>query len=193
MIHSDNHSDIQLVHRIVAGEKTALNSLMEKYQEMVYFFILRYIHDESLAYDLTQETFVKVYTKAASYNNNYRFKTWLYQIALNLCRDHSRKHAFKTFFSLSNPKQHKDVINSVTDKRSVEKDYELSSEVEILREAIVELPHKLKTALILFSLEEKNQSECADILGVSKKTVETRVYRAKKILEKNLKNNQGNT
>ncbi len=193
MRNSENLSDVRLVHRIVAGEKTAFNSLMEKYQEMVYFFILRYIHDESLAYDLTQETFIKVYTKAASFNKKYRFKTWLYQIALNLCRDHSRKHALKTFFSLSNPKQHKDVINSVTDKRSTEQDYEQSSEVEILREAIAELPHKLKTALILFALEEKNQSECAEILGVSKKTVETRVYRAKKQLEKNLKKNQGNT
>jgi RNA polymerase sigma factor CnrH len=55
-----------------------------------------------------------------------------------------------------------------------------------LQAAISELPHKLKTALILFSLENRSQAECAELLGVSAKTVETRVYRARKLLEKRL-------
>lgn len=55
-----------------------------------------------------------------------------------------------------------------------------------LQAAISELPHKLKTALILFCLEDRSQAECAELLGVSTKTVESRVYRARKILEKKL-------
>jgi RNA polymerase sigma-70 factor (ECF subfamily) len=55
-----------------------------------------------------------------------------------------------------------------------------------LEAAITELPHKLKTALILFALENRSQAECAELLGVSAKTVETRVYRARKILEKKI-------
>lgn len=190
---SDNFSDIQLVEKLIAGEKSALNSLMSKYQEMIYFFILRYVHDEALAYDLTQETFIRVYTKAKSFNKDFRFKTWLFQIAMNLCRDHGRKNAFKTFFSLSTTQQSKEVINNITHKQSTEQDYEQNSELRLLRNEISKLPHKLKTALILFTLEEKSQQECAEILGVSKKTVETRVYRAKKLLEKNLKKHQGIT
>jgi RNA polymerase sigma-70 factor (ECF subfamily) len=60
-----------------------------------------------------------------------------------------------------------------------------------LEAAISELPYKLKTALIPFNLENRSKAECAELLGVSAKTVETRVYRARKILEKKSTANEG--
>lgn len=178
-------SDEQLVIRLCAGENHVLDTLMERYQKPLYHFVLRYIYDEHIACDIVQETFVRVYTRAASFNKQYRFKTWLYQIALNLCRDRGRRNGLRRFFSF-NVGEEKESLYTGYDAR-IEEDNETKEDVALLRKHIAKLPHKLKSALILFSLEEKSQIESAEILGVSPKTVETRVYRAKKILEKKMK------
>ncbi len=176
------HSDAVLMVRLAEGENLALDILMKRYQEPVYYFILRYVHYEELAYDLVQETFFRVYTKAASYNTEYRFTTWLYQIALNLCRDHGRKQALRNFFSLSATEEGEKVNESLIHNARIEEEYDTDAEINELHRLIAGLPHKLKSALILHSLEEKSQASCSEILGITQKAVETRVYRAKKIL-----------
>lgn len=181
-----SQSDAALVKQLVAGEKHALDSLMATYQEPVYFFILRYLHDEDLAYDMVQETFLRVYTRASSYNPKYRFSTWLYQIALNLCRDHGRKQALRRFFSLSDGDSPATVRPEVLHDAQIEARFDTDADVRELQRQISLLPHKLKSALILYALEENSQAACSEILGVSRKTVETRVYRAKKLLEQKM-------
>ena len=178
-------SDKQLVKRLCAGESLVLNDLMQRYQEPLYNFVLRYIHDDHLAYDIVQETFVRVYTRATSFNPEFRFKTWLYQIALNLCRDRGRRKALRSFFSFSEAEERQALFTGYD--AGIEKKNETKDDLAQLQKEIAKLPHKLKSALILFSLEEKSQLESAEILGVSPKTIETRVYRAKKILEKKMK------
>lgn len=180
------NSDAALVSRLAAGENLALDILMKRYQEPVYFFVLRYVRDEDLAYDLVQETFCRVYTRAASYNSEYRFTTWLYQIALNLCRDHGRKLAIRSFFSLSDSKEEGSALSPLVHDAEIEDKFDIGSDIRELHRQIAKLPHKLKAALILYSLEENSQAVCSEILGISQKAVETRVYRARKILEQKM-------
>lgn len=177
-------SDEQLLQRLCAGEKLVLDVLMQRYQDSLYHFVIRYIHDEHLAYDIVQETFVRVYTRATSFNQEYRFKTWLYQIALNLCRDWGRRKSLLHFFSFNEAEEKDSAYTGY--EAGVEEKNETNDEIARLHKYISKLPHKLKAALILFTLEEKSQIESAAILGVSPKTIETRVYRAKKILEKKM-------
>ncbi|PHR30219.1 MAG: RNA polymerase subunit sigma-24 [Desulfotalea sp.] len=178
-------NDEQLVERLCAGEKPVLDVLMQRYQEPLYNFVLRYLHDEHLAFDIVQETFVRVYIRAASFDPKYRFKTWLYQIALNLCRDRGRRKALLGFFSFNEAEEKESHYTGYD--AGIEEKNETKEDIILLQKEISKLPHKLKVALILFSLEEKSQIESAEILGVSPKTIETRVYRAKKILEKRIK------
>lgn len=179
--------DTDLVARLAEGENLPLDILMKRYQEPLYFFILRYVHDDDLAYDLVQETFLRIYTRASSYKPEYRFSTWMYQIALNLCRDHCRKMSLMRFFSLSGSGGHGQVISQIVHDARLEERFDNIIEVGILRKEIARLPHKLKTALILYALEENSQAVCSEILGISQKAVETRVYRARKILAKKIK------
>ena len=182
-------SDAALVSRLAAGENQALDILMKRYQEPVYYFVLRYVHDEDCAYDLVQETFFRVYTRAASYKPEYRFTTWLYQIALNLCRDHGRKKSIRTFFSLSASEEKGKTAPPLIDGAKIEDQFDADSDIRELHNQISKLPHKLKAALILYALEENSQAVCSEILGISKKAVETRVYRARKILEEKMLDN----
>lgn len=179
--------DRALVADIVKGDSTALDRIMTKYQKPLYFFVLRYVHDEDLAYDIVQETFFRIYTKAHKYKPSYHFTSWMYQISLNLCRDHGRKKAFQKFFSISDSQDgEKHKVELAHDAR-IEERYEVSSDINTLQKEISKLPHKLKSALILFTLEENSQAKCSDILKISQKSVETRVYRAKKILSQRMK------
>ncbi len=152
---------------------------MARYEHRLFAFIRRYVGNEDMAYDLLQETFAKLYFSVSTYKSEYVFSTWLFQISLNLCRDYGRKKKLVQFFSIDDPDASFDFADSICDPETIA----LSAEaVRYIQHCIESLPHNLKTALILFALDDRSQEECAQLLGVSVKTVETRVYRARKIL-----------
>lgn len=95
---STSQSDEALMLALQDGQDKALNTLMDRYKKPLFHFITRYTADEDAAYDILQETFFKAYTRAETFNPEYKFKTWLYTIALNLCRDFSRKKKLLSFF-----------------------------------------------------------------------------------------------
>lgn len=79
-----NFGDIQLVERLVEGDKNALYQLYDKYSGALYGVILRMCRDEAEAKDLLQETFIKIWTNIGSYDaSKGRFYTWAYRIARN--------------------------------------------------------------------------------------------------------------
>lgn len=185
--------DSDLIQLVAQGVEPALNEIMRRYKHKLFAFISRYVKDEDAAYDIVQETFIRLHFKADSFNPSYRFSTWLYQIAINLCRDWGRKQKLRQVFSLDAPigddegGSYHDILPDPSS--NVEDLTDLRQNLKTLDQEIQKLPHKLKTALILFAIEENSQETCAEILGVSIKTVETRVYRARKILAEKMAKN----
>lgn len=173
-------SDEALIKRLQAGEREALDILMERYQQKLARFIQFYTGDESNVDDLVQETFIKVYFNAKSFRFESQFSTWLFQIAINKCKDHGRKST-RRFVSIDDEmlatsgaliSQDASPEDATASKHTLAK---LSQEIQ-------RLPEKLKAALVAFAIEEQSQEDCAKLLGTNAKTVETRVYRARKIL-----------
>jgi RNA polymerase sigma factor (sigma-70 family) len=102
---------------------------------------------------------------------------------MNLCRDAARSKQRKQSYateSLDVGDLHRRVPSA---DRPPDADAASRERLAILQKAIEELPHDLRTALLLFAVEGHSQLECAELLGISPKAVETRVYRARKILE----------
>jgi RNA polymerase sigma-70 factor (ECF subfamily) len=180
-------SDQELVERLKCGENPALGELMGRYKHRLFAFIRRYTGSDDVAYDLLQETFTKLYFSASTYKPEYKFSTWLYQIALNLCRDYGRKKKLAQFFSIDDEESGFNFADSSPDPEAIAQS---SQAVRQINQAIDTLPHKLKTALILFALDDNSQEECAQMLGVTAKTIETRVHRARKLLEEKLYKNR---
>jgi RNA polymerase sigma factor (sigma-70 family) len=142
--------------------------------------------NEDAALDVTQETFTKLYFNIDKYDPAYKFSTWLFQIAVNLCRDHLRKnknHVRNVSLDALSEGGSGDWQRS---DENIEASLQSKQQLALLRQEIERLPDTLKEAFILFALEERTQNECAEILDVSAKTVETRVYRARKILSEKL-------
>lgn len=181
-------SDQELIAKLTLGENLALNELMGRYKQRLFYFIRRYAGDEETAYDLLQETFTKLYFNAGSYKPQYKFSTWLFQIALNLCRDHARKNGKKYLLSLDSIDNDGNAIGDTlaADMGDIVSHLDAKRQIAILEYEIQKLPHKLRSALIAFAIEERSQEECAELLGITPKAVEARVYRARKILAEKL-------
>ncbi len=143
-----------------------------------------YLQDEVSAGDVVQETFVRVYFKAGKYEPRSTVKTWIYAIAVNLCRDQFRRLA-KRRGDISFDEDRGDDTggmepidpNPGPGAHAVQND-----QFNLLQRAIDKLPHALKSALVLFALEGHSQKETAEMLGTTPKTVELRVYHAKEKL-----------
>ena len=178
--------DHALVKRLRSGDDFALNEIMHRYKERVYRLAWRYVGNENSALDVTQETFTKLYFNIDKYDSAYKFSTWLFQIAVNLCRDYLRKnknHVRNVSFEALSENGQGDWQRS---DENIEASFLTRQQLTLLRREIDLLPDTLKEAFILFAIEERTQAECAAILNVSAKTVETRVYRARKILSEKL-------
>lgn len=176
--------DLTLVRALQAGKDSALEELMGRHREALFRFAFRYLRDETAASDVVQETFVRVYFKVSRFEPRSSVKTWVYAIALNLCRDFAR-HRSRRAGDLrldAEPGPGRESSVPADQGPLPSEQSERRDRFAFLRKAIDRLPHKLKTALVLFSLEERPQTEVAELLDTTPKTVELRVYRAKKLL-----------
>jgi RNA polymerase sigma factor (sigma-70 family) len=177
--------DLALVQALQAGEDRALDALMDRHQQGVFRFIFRHISNEADAIELTQEAFARAYFNIGKFRPSAMFATWLYRIALNLCRDHSRSQAYRASTQtvstdLSEGEETSRQLRS--NRPGPDKAAENREKLRALDQAISELPEELKSPLILTVLEGLSQIKAGELLGVSAKAVETRVYRARKLL-----------
>lgn len=173
--------DLPLIEALRDNDDSALSELMSRHREALYHFAYRYLRDETAAHDVVQETFVRVFFKADRFQPRALVKTWIFSIALNLCRDQQRRRAKHYYdISLDAPK-----INAAPPPEPIDPSArpddraEEREQVSLLRQAIDHLPRALREPLILFSLEQHTQKETAAILNTTPKSVELRVYRAK--------------
>ncbi len=182
--------DLDAVRALQAGDERALDELMGKYKGPLFGVIYRSTGDQELSRDLLQETFVRCYFGINQFKPKAKFVTWLYSIALNLCRDYarSRRHreARMTQSFTEADLETQSFTHGVT-VVSPDKEVESREALDHLGLEISQLPPDLRSALVLFALEGRSQQECAEILRCSPKAVETRVHRARKILEKKLR------
>ena len=149
---TDATPDKTLIQLVVEGREVALNELMRRYKHKLFAFISKYVKDEDAAYDILQETFIRVHFKASTYSLAYKFSTWMYQIAINLCRDWGRKQKVLQFLSLdaaSGEDDTRSLHDMIGDPSSnIENLSELRQQLRIVDQEIEKLPHKLKTSLI---------------------------------------------
>ena len=178
--------DLALVQDLQAGKDRALNSLMDRHREGLFRFLLRQVHNEADALELTMETFVRAYFNIGKFRPAARFATWLYRIALNLCRDYLRSRAYQYSLQTTSfdapAEEGADTSLFLATGRTPDQRADRREELIALEKAISELPEDLRNAFVLSALEDRQQAETAELLGISLKAVETRVYRSRKLL-----------
>lgn len=155
-----------------------LRWLMDEYGQDVTRLAYTYTKQKPLAEDIAQEVFIKCYENLDKFRNESTYKTWLYRITVNLCKDRLRSWSFKNivlteFF----------VKTKSTDK-SPEIEMVGKEEGRILSEKILSLPVKYREVIMLYYYEEMTYHQISECLNVSLQTIKSRLHRARLLLKK---------
>lgn len=181
--------DEEIISLILKGKTHLFAQILERYQSKVYSTVYHYTQSQEEAKDITQEIFIKVYNSLAGYKSKASFSTWLYRIAVNRCIDWTRKKRLPTISVVGDGTEDEtDILDLVADDGNNPEDLMLRQEnAGLIREAVKALPEIYRTVIVLYYFESFNPQEISDITDTPKRTIETRLYRAKGLLKQNLK------
>lgn len=172
--------DAALVRGVLADDAQAARALVERHRDAVYRLARAATGDAEEAFDITQEAFVSAFGALSRYDQKRPFRGWIAAIALNKCRDRARRRAVRRLLGLPMPDNAAEWI--ADDAPSPETQAASREELAVTAAAIAALPANLKEVLILRAIEGLSQEDTAQALGISKKAVETRLYRARQKL-----------
>jgi RNA polymerase sigma-70 factor (ECF subfamily) len=186
-----DREDWELAEAAGRGDEEAFAALTDRYQNAMHRFIFRSVGQEETARDLTQEVFVRAWFALPKATRMAKFTTWLFQIAVNICRDHARSLSTRQeriTFSLV-----KGAPDETAEERQLadpgmgpDQALEHTELARLLEKEIHRLPSELLQPFVMGAMEGYPYKEIAVMLGLSPKAVEVRLYRARKLLQERL-------
>jgi RNA polymerase sigma-70 factor (ECF subfamily) len=160
-------SDEDLVRRFVSdGMSDAVEVLLRRHQDRVLGLAYRILGNRADALDASQEVFVAVFRKAASFRHQSAFTTWLYRLTVNACNDHARRRS-----RLPQPAEAVDVASPDAIGRADDR--------IAIAGAIARLPLEQRTAVVMRDLLGLSYEEIAEVTGAAVGTVKSRISRAR--------------
>jgi len=183
---SDPAGDTRVIARCLKGDLNAYGDLVDRYSARVINMALMMVGDRHEAEDIAQDAFIRAYRALSGFRGRARFSSWLYQIALNLCRDHLKRRS-----RAGAPVPVED--GALEGLRSGDDDSTpdaiLEAELsETMRQEIARLPYLYREAFVLRHLQGMDYDEVAAITRVAADTVRVRAYRARELLRERLAN-----
>lgn len=159
-----------------------LETLMEQYGDNVLHLAFSYVKQKQFAEDIAQDVFIKCYEKMDGFRNESSYKTWLYRITVNKCKDVIRSNRFK------NSHVFEEVAEKFnTTERTPEMELIQNEEAYFISKSVLQLPVKYREILILYYFEDLKIYEISELLGLNKNSVKTRLKRGRQLLKKSLK------
>lgn len=158
------------------GDRDAFRALFESHRNKVYSIALRYTGNGAEAMDISQDVFLKLFSRIGEFRGDSNFDTWLYRMVVNCCLDHRRK--FRRLVPL---------FDSLRQKDRLARDTERSQTSRTVQNAVAKLQPDMRLTVVLRYTEGLSYDEIAEIFGCSPGTVASRLNRAHKELAKRLK------
>ena len=176
--------DVQLMLKVAAGDNSAFEELVVRYQDRLVGFFFHLVHDRTTAEDLAQEAFLRVFRSRERYEATARFSTWLFRIAHNLASNQKRGAARRREIPLASGSGSFDSPSqgeNLAEKSALMPTRQLdSSELrEVVRIAIDELSERQRTAVVLHKFEEMSYEEIGDVMGLGPVAVKSLISRAR--------------
>ena len=175
--------DVKLIHRILLGDDSAFNTLVERHHKGVHALIWRKIGDFHYAEELTQDVFLQVYKKLGNLKDPKCFAGWLYVIAHRLTLNWIQRHKPAMESLEETPSEEIDAssyTHYVTLKRETDAAEQNS---EIVKKLLERLPESERTVMTLYYLGEMTVKEIGNFLGVSVNTIKSRLRRGRERLQ----------
>ena len=173
-------TDEKLIKELLKGNESAMEILVKRYYDLVHSFIYRNTSDYNIAYDITQDVFIKMMKNIDKYQiENGKFKSWLLKIAVNTTKDYFRSKTYKQ------RTQSYDIANQeIEDKTNVVDILSKKEEAIKIKEAIENLPKLQREAVILKYYNDLKIKEISYITGENENTIKSRLFNGVKNLKR---------
>ena len=172
------NNETALIDAILNGNTQVFAKVVDQHKNLVFSLALKMLKNQEEAEEVSQDTFVKVYTSLQGFKGDSKFSTWIYRIAYNTCLDRIKKN-----------KKHFDHVelNEVTENKvytlqNALKIMEQKEKAEKIRSCLDQVPAEDAALLTLFYFEEKNLKELEKIMDLTVSTIKVRLFRARKRL-----------
>jgi len=174
-----------LVASAIRGEGYAFNQLVKSWHKRIFNFAYRYLNDYDEASEVTQQTFIKAYQAIQTLKDPARFRAWLYIIASNSCRAHTRRAGRYPTESLSNSfGEDTGSWGQVAADENPEQQLCCRDWERLLKKALAEIPEEQRLVIIMKEYEGLTFYEIAEVLSEPENTVKSRMYYGLKALRK---------
>jgi RNA polymerase sigma-70 factor (ECF subfamily) len=167
--------EVAAIALVRAGNADAFAGIVEHYQAPIQRYLYRLTGDYELAKDLAQDTFVQAYKNILKTDSELSLRAWLYRIAENNAKQHFRRKKMISFLPFSSPEKEE----SIPGGRAEETEQSMAIE-----EALLKIPQKQRTCLVLHFVEGFKYREIAEILEISEEAVRKRVARGSREFRK---------
>jgi RNA polymerase sigma-70 factor (ECF subfamily) len=182
VVKTEQMTDEEIVGRVRGGETRLFEELVRRHQDQVFGMALRFVGVPADAEDLAQEVFLRVHRGLEGFKGEAKLATWLYRITFNLCSDWLRRNR--------RPERRTTAIERAGEMADPRADLEEgllhAEERDRVRSAIDRLDEKYRSVVVLLYYQKLSYEQIAAVLEVPVKTVETRLYRARRMLREGL-------
>ena len=176
-----HQSDEQLMARAAAGSDTAFEELYRRYaRRLKGFFFMQLGGDEELAADSMHDVFLRAYEARTRYQEGSNFRTWIFAIAYNICKNHYRNNAYEAQLLAS-------LDAEPISEGQIEVEMDAAVLDEALQQVLSELPAPLHQIFSLHYQEELTIPQVAEIMRIPAGTVKSRLHKTMTIIRKKLK------
>lgn len=183
--------DAAIMLQLRAGNMDAFDVLLNKYRKPIVHFMYRMVRNQAVAEELAQEVFLRVYRSRETYRAEARFSTWLYRIATNLGVNHARDTKMERSAStvyLDEPDSETGSKPDVADQTpSAEAGMLRRERMNAIREHVMALPERQKTAVLMHKYEGLDYKQIGDVLKLSESATKSLLFRAYQTLREKLK------
>ena len=162
--------DDEVIRKAQRGDRDAFALIVRTYEVPVYNHVLRLVNDRSLAEDLTQDVFLRVYQNLSRFSFNSKFTTWLFRVTVNRVVDEIRAQERRPRST---------VLPTDESLRVADTTHDEAETVDAIWRAVAKLNPDLKSALLMRDVAGLSYNEIAEALEVTLMTVKWRIYKAR--------------
>lgn len=177
--------DVQLMLRVAAGEDSAFEEIVSRYQNRLIGFFYHLLHDRSAAEDLAQEAFLRVFRARETYSPQARFSTWLFRIAHNLAsnqkRGKSRRREVQMGTRATDGDENRLESDFLAEKSALMPTRQIDSQEtqDIVRKALGELGERQQMAVLLHKFEGMSYQDIGEVMDLNVVAVKSLLSRAR--------------
>lgn len=193
-------SESRFIERLRGRDERAFNDLVQRYEQRVFRLVFRMLGRRDEAEDMVQEVFVQVFKAVESFRGDSKLSTWIYRIAINLCKNRAkylsrrRSEAQDEFEQMSEWRSLHEgrgvTVGETNRPDQVVQGYQLET---IVRLSIAQLDADFREVLVLRDIEDLPYEDIMEITGLPEGTVKSRIHRARAMLKQRIESQMGDS